>query len=78
MADNVSNLDVCALLGPDELLREVPDGVRTASGNCTGPSDENHYTWTIDSDGNVGSVCVNVGSEVCEDPGGDGYQGVWP
>ena len=77
MTDNGSNLDVCLLLGPDELLREVPDGVMTASGNCTGTSDDNHYTWTIDSDGNVGSVCVSGGGETCNDPG-NGYQGVWP
>ena len=77
MADNSSNLDVCALLGPDELLREVPDGVRTANGNCTGPTDDAHYIWTIDSDGNVGSVCVNVGTDICDDTG-DGYQGQWP
>ncbi|MDR9459894.1 MAG: type II secretion system protein [Dehalococcoidia bacterium] len=77
MAGNNSNVDVCLLLGPDELLRDIPDGVRTESGNCTGTSDTNHYIWVLDDGGNVGSVCVDTATESC-DAATDGYQGVWP
>ena len=76
---NISNIDVCLLLGPDELLREVPDGVRDANngGNCSGTADTAHYIWTF-NDGNVGSVCVDVAGSPCDAAGADGYQGQWP
>jgi prepilin-type N-terminal cleavage/methylation domain-containing protein len=77
MAANNTNIDVCLLIGSEELLREVPDGVRTANGNCTGTSNDNHYIWVVDDGGNVGSVCVDVGTDICDDAG-DGYQGQWP
>ena len=79
MTTNATNIDVCLLLGPDELLRDVPDGVRDANngGNCSGTSDTNHYIWILDDGGNVASVCEDVGADVC-DAAGDGYQGVWP
>ena len=77
MTGNISNIDVCLLLGPDELLREVPDGVRTANGNCSGTVDTAHYIWTF-NDGNVGSVCVDVAGSPCDVAGGDDYQGQWP
>jgi prepilin-type N-terminal cleavage/methylation domain-containing protein len=83
MTGNLSNIDVCLLIGDLELLREIPDGVRDANnGNTSGTvpcvtSDDNHYIWTY-NDGNVGSVCVNVAGSPCNVPGGDGYQGQWP
>ena len=78
MAANNTNIDVCLLIGSEELLREVPDGVRAANGNCsTVLSDDNHYIWVVDDGGNVGSVCVDVGTELC-DAATDGYQGQWP
>ena len=78
---NVSNVDVCLLLVSEGgLLREVPDGVRDANngGNCSGTSDiTNHYIWTF-TNGNVGSVCVDVDAGDCDEAGADGYQGQWP
>jgi prepilin-type N-terminal cleavage/methylation domain-containing protein len=82
MAGNATNIDVCLLLGPDELLRQVPDGVMDANngGNgsaaCVTDADA-HYTWVLFDGGNVGSACVTSGGEVCA-AAGDGYQGVWP
>ena len=80
MAANNTNIDVCLLIGSEELLREVPDGVRAANGNCsTVLSDDNHYIWTY-TNGNVGSVCVtNDAGEACDagcQP--DEFCGVWP
>ena len=70
---NVSNVDVCLLLGSEGgLLREVPDGVTSANGNCTGIDDAAHYIWTFD-EGNVRSLCPG-----CPDGSGDGYRGEWP
>jgi prepilin-type N-terminal cleavage/methylation domain-containing protein len=79
MTGNLSNIDVCLLIGGEELLREVPDGVRDANngGNCSGTADTNHYIWTFDQ-GNVASVCVNVAGSPCDTAGADGYQGQWP
>ena len=76
---NDSNLDVCLLLGSEGgLLREVPDGVRTESGNCTGTTDDAHYIWTYEN-GNVGSVCVtNDGGVACDAGPDDEFRGVWP
>jgi hypothetical protein len=74
MATNTSNLDVCVLIGGEEMLREVPDGVTSANGNCSGTDDTAHYIWTFD-EGNVGSICVGAD---CITAGADGYQGVWP
>ena len=72
---NVSNVDVCLLLGSEGgLLREVPDGVTSANGNCSGTDDTAHYIWTFD-EGNVRSVCVGVD---CTVVGGNGFQDVWP
>ena len=82
MADNVS-LDVCLLLGPDELLREVPDGVPDANnggqvGTVPCVTDPNgHYTWIILSGGNVASTCSPVGENHCISAN-NSYQGVWP
>ena len=72
---NVTNVDVCLLLGSaGGLLREVPDGVGPDNGNCSDATDTN-YVWTFD-EGNVGSVCL--GTEC--DPGcpDDDYCGAWP
>ena len=78
MSGNNTVIDGCLLLGPDELLREVPDGMREANGNCTvALTDSNHYTWILDGGGNVGSLCVD-GVETCDSTVLDGYQGVWP
>ena len=76
---NASNVDVCLLILPPELLRDVPDGVGTANGNCTTlvVGTDLHYTWTVDANGNVGSVCTDVGTDTCI-AAGDGYQGQWP
>ena len=76
---NNTVIDACLLLGPDELLREVPDGMREANGNCTTAlTDSNHYTWVVDGGGNVASVCyTDDEGEECDDAG-DGYQGQWP
>ena len=71
------------LLGPDELLREVPDGMREA--NCyningtamteeDGCADANSYTWLLDENGNVKSSCNDAECTAS----GDGYQDVWP
>ena len=80
LSTNNSIIDVCLLLGPDELLREVPDGVRDANngGTCNGTADTNHYVWILDEGGNVASTCeTNDAGETC-DAATDGYQGVWP
>ena len=76
---------ICELQGPDELLREVPDGCRVANcrdiagtSDCGGCADTNHYEWRLDDWGNVYSVCVDVVAGDCAIAGGDGYQGVWP
>jgi prepilin-type N-terminal cleavage/methylation domain-containing protein len=73
---NVSNVDVCLLLGSEGgLLREVPDGVTSANGNCSGTDDTANYVWTFD-EGNVGSVCLGADCVTpCPD---DDYCGVWP
>jgi prepilin-type N-terminal cleavage/methylation domain-containing protein len=74
-------LNVCLLLGSvtEGLLREVPDGVTSASCNqtvsCTGCDSAAHYTWTIDNNGNVESTCAGAD---CDANGVTGYQGVWP
>ena len=73
---NVSNVDVCLLLGSEDgLLREVPDGVTSANGNCSGTDDTASYIWTFD-EGNVGSICV--GAECTAGCPDDDYCGVWP
>lgn len=73
---------VCDLLGPNELLREVPDGIRQL--NCftvnatacdEGCSDDNSYLWLLDEYGNVRSSCLDA--ELCAEVG-DGYQQTWP
>ena len=80
---NASRIDVCLLLGPNELLREVPDGVNSANNGGTNgsvpciTSADAHYIWTLSDDGNVGSECITAGGEDCLGSG-DGYQGVWP
>ena len=75
-------LAICELLGPDELLREVPDGCRVANckdidgtAACGGCSNTNHYEWRLDGNGNVYSVCIG---DDCDANGADHYQGVWP
>ena len=81
LTTNASVIDVCLLLGPDELLREVPEGVNPL--NNSGNNSEcitdagAHYTWVLSDGGNVASVCQTIGTETC-DGAGDGYQGVWP
>ena len=82
MTGNDTNIDICLLLVSEGgLLREVPDGVRTANGNCSGTVDTAHYVWTFNN-GNVGSVCqTNDGGEacgVCDGTDGNGYCEVWP
>ena len=79
------SITACELLGSENgLLREVPDGMRVVNGvylntsTCEGVADTNHYDWRLDVNGNVFSFCVDVGSDVCDTPGGDGYQGQWP
>ena len=73
---------VCDLIGMEELLREVPDGMRSANCQtvnataCAGAcSDANSYLWQLDANGNVKSSCLD-GAECTA--AGDGYQGVWP
>jgi uncharacterized protein YpmB len=76
---------ICELVGPDELLREVPDGCRVANcrdidgiAACDGCADTNHYEWRVDDNGNVYSVCVDVVAGDCAVADADGYQGTWP
>ncbi len=76
---------ICELVGPDELLREVPDGCRVANcrdidgiAACDGCADTNHYEWRVDDNGNVYSVCVDVVAGDCAVATADGYQGIWP
>lgn len=80
---HVGTMDVCLLLGPNELLREVPDGLRDANcylgmNTCSSCSNKNHYEWRVDDWGNVYSVCFDVAAGDCDVVGGDGYQGIWP
>ena len=80
MAGNDSRVDICVLLGPDELLREVPDGVRddnNGGGAGCVTSNTSHYIWTYDN-GNVASECVSAGGEDCGTGPVDGYRQVWP
>ena len=72
----------CELLAPNELLREIPDGLVPGNcfyintSTCSGCLSTNSYMWLLDANGNVYSECV--GSEC---PAGDpqGYQeNVWP
>ena len=77
-----NSLNICLLLGSvtNGLLREVPDGARAVNCNsaaCSGCADTNHYDWRIDDNGNVASVCVDVGGDTCT-AAGNGYQDVWP
>jgi len=71
--DNCSAIDICAIQGVGELLRQVPDGcfgtVLNTSSNfynvttggytgCSNPNaGEGHYVWVIDKTGNVYSIC---------------------
>ncbi len=75
MTDNGSNLDVCVLLGPDGLLRDIPDGVSATNGNCSITASSN-YVWTLDLNGNVGSLCL--GAECLTPCNDDAYCGAWP
>ncbi len=81
----ICDVDVCALLGPDELLRDVPDGMRadncddgTGTANCSGCDNDNHYQWVIVDGGNVESRCATSDDGSTCDAAGDGYQGQWP
>lgn len=80
---NTSYIDVCLLLGPSELLRDVPDGVNDANngnGTSTQPcitSADAHYIWILDGGGNVASICTPVGDGDCT-AAGDDFQDVWP
>ena len=77
-------IDIAACLSSNGgLLREVPDGIYSASGanndNCdggaSGCSSNNHYIWIIDLYGNVRSICIG---SACNSNDASGYQGVWP
>ena len=82
LSTNNSVIDVCLLLGPDELLREVPDGVNPANngGNVSDCITDAgaHYIWTLNDGGNVGSECITAGGEDCGTGPTDGYRQVWP
>jgi hypothetical protein len=82
---SIRTIAICELVGPDELLREVPDGCRVANcrdidgtATCDGCADTNHYEWRLDDNGNVYSVCVDVVAGDCAVADADGYQGIWP
>jgi prepilin-type N-terminal cleavage/methylation domain-containing protein len=76
-----NSIAICSLLGPDELLREIPDGVVQANyyaingSTCGTAPDGQSYDWRLDIHGNVLSVCVAAD---CGTVGGAGYQDVWP
>ena len=76
-----NTIAACELLGPDELLREIPDGMQTSNcvyintSTCDGCLGTNSYIWLLDDNGNVLSQCVGADCTVDE---GDGYQDVWP
>jgi prepilin-type N-terminal cleavage/methylation domain-containing protein len=79
-----NTINVCLLLGPDELLRQVPDGVSTVNDDASynGTVEcitdaQAHYIWIVDDGGNVASTCTPVGVGEC-DAATDGFQGVWP
>ena len=82
---NTSYIDVCLLIGSEELLRDVPDGVNNAnngntSAECVTDAGA-HYIWTLNDGGNVASECVTAGGVacgVCDGTNGDGYCEVWP
>jgi len=90
--DTYSIIDVCALIGPEGLLTEVPIGCWQGaaedddncdgSGNasCTGCETKAHYIWAIGTKGNVVSTCKNTDTNGggCTNNASDGYQGVWP
>jgi len=62
-----NDLNACLLLG---ILRELPDSVGVANGNCS--TSTSHYVWTF-NDGNVKSLCDD-----CPNGAGDGYMGIFP
>jgi len=58
-------INLCALIGINDLLRSVPDGcygysgqanTNFFSGSCDNPT-TGHYVWVIDYVGNVYSIC---------------------
>lgn len=82
---SIRTIAICELVGPDGLLREVPDGCRAANCRdidgieaCGVCADTNHYEWRVDDNGNVYSVCVDVIAGDCAVADADGYQGIWP
>lgn len=90
--ETYSIIDICALSGPEGLLKEVPDGCwwGTAedddncdgSGNvsCAGCETRAHYIWAIGTRGEMISVCKNTDANGggCANNASDGYQDVWP
>jgi len=76
-----NSIAVCSLTGPDELLREIPDGCMQANyysingSTCGTAPTGNSYDWRLDVYGNVLSVCLGAD---CTVAGGAGYQDVWP
>lgn len=82
---SIRTIAICELVGPDGLLRDVPDGCRVANcrdidgiADCDGCADTNHYEWRVDENGNVYSVCVDIADGDCAIVDADGYQGIWP
>jgi hypothetical protein len=75
-------IDMCLLVESD-LMPSPPascislpgaDNDNCDSGNCS-CRDEDHYIWTVDTEGIVHSACIG---ERCSKADADGYQGVWP
>jgi hypothetical protein len=75
-------IDICALVefkfmpSPPASCISLPgaDNDNCDGGNCS-CKEENHYIWTVDSEGFVHSACIG---EQCDKADADGYQGVWP
>jgi hypothetical protein len=73
-------INICALIGPGDLLDEVPAScIDFSSDNCVANTctckQNAHYVWLMDGVGNVLSNCI--GSD-CDTNLTDGYQGIWP
>ena len=68
------------LVSQGGMLRNIPDGTRQANcaaGGASGCSDNNHYTWGVNTYGVVYSRCDTADSKTCTS-NESGYQGVWP
>jgi len=85
---NVNILDICVLIGTNDLLRQVPDGCYGSrgqadtnffSGSCDNPT-SGHYVWVIDYMGNVYSICDENrdGTYSSTDRVGGQHGNIWP